>query len=223
MNNYFVNEDMGGIDGISYDGVCERVTYDKLLTMKALPDEFRQLKLTFMVEGEEFETINFTYGDSLTEDQIPDVPTKGGIIGVWEPFDYENMRRSQVINAQYNPRQTVLASRETWNDTLMSLVLLEGSFAKNTELEIQNYEGDVKLPRRGNRAVVLTISGTNSPKSQYTVRWNTGGARSRAYVLQDGAWQKVPVSMDGHYCTFTCQGRSNTVCVVKRPFAITKK
>ena len=221
--NYFVNETMGGVDGISYDGVCERVTYQELLTMKALPDEFRQLKLTFMVDGEEYKTITFTYGDTLDPDDIPAVPEKDGVVGIWSSFDTENMTRSQIVEAQYNARQTVVASEETLAGSPMSLAMVQGAFAQNTTLAIKDYNGGAALPRRAKEAKILTINGTNGTLFNYTVRWNTDGVSSRVYVLHNGVWEKVPCKMDGHYCVFTCSGAENTICVVNRLFSFLGK
>lgn len=213
-NNYFVNDEMGGIDGISYDGVCERVSYEQLLTMHALPDEFRTLTLTFVAEGEVVDTISFTYGDSIDESSIPAVPEKNGISGVWEPFDYENLCRSETIEAQYNPRQRVVASEATREGSPLSLVLAEGTFAQNTSLSLTDYTGEEKLPFCGKTASTITVRGTNPNLKNYTVRWNTDGKRAKVYLLQDGAWQRINSHRDGRYQVFNCAGKSNTICVM---------
>lgn len=213
-NNYFVNEEMGGIDGISYDSVCERVSYEQLLTMHALPDEFRTLTLTFVADGEVVDTISFTYGDSLKESDIPAVPDKNGISGVWEPFDYENLCRSETIEAQYNPRQRVVASEATREGSPLSLVLAEGTFAQNTALSLTDYSGDEKLPFCGRTATTVTMQGTNPNLKTYTVRWNTDGKRAKIYLLQDGAWHRISSHRDGRYQVFRCAGKSNTICVM---------
>lgn len=213
-NNYFVNDEMGGIDGISYDGVCERVSYEQLLTMHALPDEFRALTLTFVADGEVVDTISFSYGDSLKESDIPAVPDKNGISGVWEPFDYENLCRSETVEAQYNPRQTVVASEAAREGSPLSLVLAEGTFAQNTTLSLTNYIGDERLPFCGKTATTVTVQGTNPNLKNYTVRWNTDGKRAKVYLLQDGAWHRISSHRDGRYQVFHCAGKSNTICIM---------
>ncbi len=214
--NYFVSDELGGVDGISYDGLCQKVTYEDLLSMNALPDKFRSLKLTFMADGEEVKVIEFTYGDSLDPNELPAVPEKDGTAGVCQDFDFENMKRSAVIEAQYNARQNIIASKDMRKDSPMSVALAEGAFSNSTELSISKYSGSAALPSGSGNAYEMKLKGSFRMPDEYTLRWNTGGKDADIYVLTDGKWKSVAYKKDGSFCVFKASGNENAIFVAER-------
>ena len=74
--NSFVHESMGAVDGISYNGRATPITYEQLLSVPELPDEFRTLTLRFVADGETVKELSFRYGESVDKSEIPAVPEK---------------------------------------------------------------------------------------------------------------------------------------------------
>ncbi|MEC4630089.1 hypothetical protein VSS86_20410, partial [Bacillus safensis] len=64
--NFYVDNGVHGIDGISYTGVAQPISYEDLLDVKGLPAGFRQLKVTFRVDDIYVGIQTFEYGQSLS-------------------------------------------------------------------------------------------------------------------------------------------------------------
>ena len=71
-DNYFVHETEAGIDGISYAGKAEGMSYEAFMARDGIPAEFSSFAVTFTANGEVVKTITFAYGGSIDESQIPD-------------------------------------------------------------------------------------------------------------------------------------------------------
>ena len=74
----FVSSRLAGVDRVSYAGQAEPVSYEQLLTLSGLPEDFRRLTLTFMADGKTVRRIAFTYGDSFDDSVFPEAPVKEG-------------------------------------------------------------------------------------------------------------------------------------------------
>ena len=48
--NYFVREELAGVDGVDYPGKAMPLDYADLIALEDVPDEFRYLSITFLIE-----------------------------------------------------------------------------------------------------------------------------------------------------------------------------
>ncbi len=110
-NNYFVSHVLAGIDGISYMNKAEPVTYEEFIAIDGLPSIFREFKLTFWVDDKLVDTIEFAYGSSIAEEDIPEIPLKPGHYGKWEGLDAASLTSDFTVNAEYFPYVSVLESQ----------------------------------------------------------------------------------------------------------------
>ncbi len=210
-NNLYVNDDLGGIDGISYIGVAERTTYEKLITDPTVPSDFSRLKLSFSVDGEVIKTIDFKYGGTIDKAEIPEVPAKEGFSGAWPEYDYSVLTFSDLIEAVYTPLQASMAAEEVREDDEKSVVLVEGEFEDYANVIINEYTGEG--PDVDGEEVlekwVLRIDGAEPGADlSYTVRYlpPIESEEFAIYILKDNVWTKVQTTDSGSYVVFNGEG-----------------
>ena len=51
LENYFVSDSLPGIDGRSISGKAEPISYEMLMAIDTLPDEFKAMRLSFVADG----------------------------------------------------------------------------------------------------------------------------------------------------------------------------
>ena len=107
--NVYAHPSLGAVDGISYGGKAQALDYDSLLKTPGVPEEFADLKISFVADGELVAELPFQYGGSIDESQLPEVPEKPGYTGSWEDFDYSTLYLSDTVEAVYSYRQGTLA------------------------------------------------------------------------------------------------------------------
>ncbi|MGI6642677.1 MAG: hypothetical protein ACOX3V_01450 [Bacillota bacterium] len=119
--NYFVSDDLAGIDGISYMDRAEPVTYEEFATIEGLPSIFRKFQVTFWADDEVLGAILLNYGDLITEQDIPEVPHKEGYYVKWAGLHPASVTFDRKITAEYFPlRETPGESGEKRRATVDS-------------------------------------------------------------------------------------------------------
>lgn len=131
--NYYVSENLAGINRISLAGKAEPMSYESLLAVSGLPTEFRQFVLRFVAEEEEIQSRVFSYGDSFGADIFPVIPGKSGHSAEWDTLVLETLTFDTTVTAVYTPFRTAIAGAET-REGNRSLFLVEGAFETEAEL-----------------------------------------------------------------------------------------
>lgn len=206
--NYFVGDDtLGGIDGISYEGRAQSISYADLMEEDAVPEELKAFKLTFAADDKIVTSRVFRYGDALSEDRMPAVPEKDGFYGAWEEFDPNHLTFDMTIHAKYTPWETTLV-----NDS--GSILVEGEFKTGTELE--------------------TAIGTESPAeltdpaAQWNIRLNDSKQNFTAIRVKqpsnvkhpvvwvkanENDWEKLSFTTEGSYLKIPLIANQAEVCI----------
>ena len=221
-DNRFVNDEIGAVDGISYTGKAVPVTYDDLYTDTKIPSSFKQLRLTFVADGQTVAEVRFEYGGSISEADIPAVPEKEGFTGEWPEYDYSCLYYSDTLVAEYTSKQATMATDKTRDDSPMSIVLVEGDFADKAKVYLNEYTGEG--PEVEDAEVyekwVVRVEGDNGDKP-CSVRYlppagDKGTREVDVYVLKDGAWSKVDTSSSGSYVVFESDSETVVFAAVER-------
>lgn len=220
FDNIYVHKTIGAVDGISYAGQAEKMSYDNFLQLEGLPEQFRRLKLSFTAEGKTVKDIEFTYGGSVDESHIPEVPEKEGYTGRWPDYDYSTLYFSDTIEAVYTPRQAAIATRELRADTPMSIVLLEGDFGDSAILSLNEYDGDGPELQTGmvlEKWIMSIDDPNNKILEKYTVRFAPPESDGRIIIqVFDGEnWKPVSTGENGSYLTFEGSGDEIIFCAVE--------
>ncbi len=191
--NYYVEGTAGGIDGIGYSGGATPVSYEEFCKMEGVPEAFLRFTVTFVADGLEIASYQCGYGEALPEDKIPAVPSKDGYYGEWPEFDFDCVTANRVLEADYEPWITTLASEEKSEDG-KSKVLVQGKFRPGQELTLTQ-EGD---------EITFAISGEDS--GDYEVRvWCDDTDKTKIEVLKDGTFSETDVKAIGSYLSFAME------------------
>ncbi|WP_417326792.1 GLUG motif-containing protein, partial [Evtepia gabavorous] len=124
--NTFTQEALGAIDGISYAGQAEPVTFGALCAAGA-PETFAQLELTFRADGKEVAVVPFQYGKGIA--RLPEIPAKKGYSAAWPDLDYSHLTASQTLEAIYTPYTSSLTDGGDLPD-----ILVDGSFSAQAKV-----------------------------------------------------------------------------------------
>ena len=205
-NNVYSGGDVGAVDGVSYSEKAYPVTYEEMIAMDGTPEEFRVLTLVFKNEDDIVGTVDFKYGESVSEDQLPAVPKKDGYFSRWEEHNYEHMTYGGVINAEFFKNVTTISSEMT-RENGFPVMLAEGTFTDKDILTAENVSGDdwnVSIPDDGTESHLIRFLPLN------------GASGTKVFV--DG--QKVDTEEDGKYLTFTVTSCDFTITTEEHSYNI---
>lgn len=207
-DNYYVDAEVGGVDGISYMGGAVEVEYDELKEIPGLPEEFTEFSIIFLVDGEEIGRITTTYGGKVDEDKIPAIPEKEGCFGVWPDYDFDNVKGSAVLEAVYEKWMGSVQSAETItvNDVQKPVVMVVGDFLPGAELVLtvsgNEYTYSVSYPENSQLAKEM---GLTQYEGTVNVRVAAGDMNPDDIVVEkyaDGNWVKAETTVIGSYISF---------------------
>ena len=222
-DNYFVHETEAGIDGISYAGKAEGMSYEAFMARDGIPAEFSSFAVTFTANGEVVKTITFAYGGSIDESQIPDCPTVEGNYGTWPEYDYSHLTFDLEVKAEYTAVSTVVAGDLYADNSRTPIVLAEGVFDPATDVHITSAEADGPT-LRGNQKLYMKynveiLNDTVEDDTDNTVSLRVyapdTGASYTVYTYQNGTWASTSSSRDGSYLVFKTMDRDLQFAVTK--------
>ena len=206
-DNCFVSDTLGGVDGISYTGQAEPVTYGNLLDLGA-PTEFSSFTLTFMADDVEVKQVPFAYGKGIQEEDIPAVPEKEGFYGAWEEFDRTALTFDDTIEAVYTPWVTTLSDEE-------GTILAEGTFAPETALEVSAEQGETPAAKG---AVLLHQSvrvDGGTPFTALRVLRPEGTRRVELWCrTEQGPWRQLTCTKEGSYLRAELEAEAAELCLI---------
>ena len=210
--NTFTQEALGAIDGISYAGQAEPVTFGALCAAGA-PETFAQLELTFRADGKEVTVVPFQYGKGIA--RLPEIPAKKGYSAAWPDLDYSHLTASQTLEAIYTPYTSSLTDGGDLPD-----ILVDGSFSAQAKVSHTTKETawtDSKGESHQGTAYTVTVKDPVLDAVSYTVHCRLPEANGRYAVwVQTGEnWQRQDSEKDGSYLLFPSTGETITFCLVE--------
>ena len=242
--NYYVSDDLPGINRQSYVGRAEPTSYEELLTLPELPESMKSFSLTFVADGETVLSRTFHYGDSFAESDIPDPPQKDGCHVHWDRSDLTNLHFDTVVTAVYEAYTPALASEQT-RDGGLAILLVEGNYNDGSAIamtaqsltpaafdvqsgtvfdRIQGYFSCLRrgeIPSTTANAEVLEqwhVELADDGQNAHTLRYlpPDGQKNIRIYVRENGgSWQETGCDTMGSYLTFTASGDSVDFAAVR--------
>ncbi len=189
-NNYFLSENLSGIDEISYEGVAQPISYDDLKLQSSI---FEKVTVDFFIEEQLIDTIEIDYNGDFPIENMPEVRIVNGKYGEWDEFQTENITMDIDVHAVYNKNIATLASEENIEET-KPIILIEGVFdnnyvLNNKQIEIENFVGEA-----------YTID--NPDLLIDKVRFLTSFEIDTLEILIDDAWEEAAFEIDGNYIVF---------------------
>ncbi len=133
--NYYVADEIYGIDDISYEKVAQTITYKELLEKEDLPDPYRHLTVTFRIENKRLGKQEMAYGSSMDRLNYPKVPEKEGYYVRWEDVSGRKVNGNLVVSAEYVPLIPVIESNQHTEDQ-KAYGYMDGGFDDQVRLTV---------------------------------------------------------------------------------------
>lgn len=214
--NFFTDNGLGAIDGISYKGKAEPISFEALSSIGGIPLRFISFGVTFVADGATVGSQDIKYGDSTARIKYPDIPEKSGCFGVWQKPEAETVREDITVTCEYKPYITIISSSEKNESGKLAIALAEGEFTD--EAELHAYAGSEKPPvAEGKNVVVYNISLQNTSLGENDTTHirllNENKDSVTAWRLTDNGWEKINLSDKGKYVVMQMNGTSDTICL----------
>ena len=209
--NLFVSDTLRGIDRISRAGQAEPIDYDTMRTLEGAPKGFQKLTLTFMADGHIVDQRTFTYGDSFSESDYPELPQKEGCFAEWSTPVLDDLHLDTVVTALYTSYIPALKSIDV-RPNGRSIFYVDGLFGGSNALSAisQTPSGVAGATEQ------WLLDFSDDGQETHTIRYLPQGKTGSIYVQQDGKWTKVDTDTFGSYITFTAAGTEVVMAFVPK-------
>ena len=242
LENYFVSDSLPGIDGRSISGKAEPISYETLMAIDTLPDEFKAMRLSVVADGKTLKTVTFNYGDSFGSDVYPEIPEKDGYYAKWDRTELDGLRFDTVVTADYELEYSALPSDEQRGDT-RPVFFIEGKYGDDDVLS-SSLEAEAELAPL-NSELTTAVSGDSAPRLLWLARLTapiSGGiieqrhvtipddgqnvhtlhylppevaiGELNIYIMQDGRWIQAKTEEFGSYLAFDVAGTEADIAAV---------
>lgn len=222
-DNLFVNDELGGVDGISYAGMAEPVDMDTFLKLAGIPKELRTLTVSFVFEDGSVETVQTEHGRSLSEEEIPDLPGKEGYTGYWDGLaGLADVRHDAVVRAVYVAVNSTAQSDQLSADG-RPVLLIQGGFESAEEVRLTASDASPELTEREEllEGWAFTLPGRSGEMTvRYLLPAYDGRGVLRLAVRNGGEWQDAEYTVDGSYAVFTVPTGENELACISGPMVI---
>ena len=234
-NNYFVAEDLGGINGVDYEGKASAITYEELMQVENLPDNFHKLTVSFLADGQVLKVLLVNHGQAIAYDDFPQIPRKDGYYAQWNQLRVESVRFDTQLTVQYIPYNTLLAGEKDRANG-RPVFLVEGQFLQDEGLTTDRLTANPSVFdqistsweekildsfRQGMLYLDVVeqwqISIPEDGLGNHEVRYLSpeGNPDNLAiFVQKDGVWQEVTSKTMGSYVSFEVSENVSRIAVL---------
>ncbi len=215
INNYYVDNGVHGIDGISYMGIAEPITYENLLRTDGIPTDFTHLRITFRVDDTYVGTREYAYGTDLAAIDFPDIPERSGYYGVWPDLSGRTMIGNLVVNGEYKESITSVESGETAQSG-KAYALIADDFDEQAVLHT-SIVNDAPHEAKNKEYVTYSVTAENVKNAdgdEMKVRLLNPYDKVKVYRFDDGVWTELTVKDRGSYIETVMYGTKGVFCIV---------
>lgn len=208
--NVFVKaEDLAGIDGISYAGSAEPISYNRFMELENVPEYFGKMIITFVADDETY-TRRVDYNHRLKD--VPEVPEKDGCSGIWADFEPAHICADKTVYAEYTDLQ---AAADTGSETgQLPVALAEGSFPAGESMTVREISAD--LPGGAEAGWAFTVPEDGAESHVIHLRMPDSEKHYTLYVDTGSGWTETGADQDGSYLLFTVVGLEFRAALVQK-------
>lgn len=221
--NYYVGENIHGIDNISYIGVAEPMNYSDLLTVEQLPTQFWHLKVIYKIEDTYLGSEEVKYGEKLDKLNFPQIPAKEGFYGAWPDVSEQRMGGTFVVEAAYKDNVTVVQSggdaagtdEGAWKKPY---ALVEDIFTEDTSLTARISDKTPPEEADGKQHVVYEVTLENggiSETDSFALRLLNPYEKAVVYGCAGEVWTELGSKSRGQYLQVDMTGTQEYFCIVE--------
>ena len=222
-DNLFVNDELGGVDGISYAGKAEPIDMEDFLKLTGIPKELCTLTVSFVFEDGSVEAVQTEHGRMLSEEEIPDLPQKEGYTGYWDGLsELENLCHDTVVRAVYVAMNSTAQSDQLGTDG-RPVLLVQGGFDSAEAVKLTASDA---APELGRKEALLegwafTLPGRSGEMTvRYLLPKYDGSGSLRLAVRSGGEWKEIDYKVDGSYAVFTLPVGGNELACISSPAVV---
>lgn len=221
--NYYVGENIHGIDNISYIGVAEPMNYSDLLTVEQLPTQFWHLKVIYKIEDTYLGSEEVKYGEKLDKLNFPQIPAKEGFYGAWPDVSEQRMGGTFVVEAAYKDNVTVVQSSGDAAGTdegawKRPYALVEDLFTEDTSLTARISDKTPPEEADGKQHVVYEVTLENggiSETDSFALRLLNPYEKAVVYGCAGEVWTELESKSRGQYLQVDMTGTQEYFCIVE--------
>lgn len=204
-SNYFIAGELGGIDGINFEGKAMPLTYEEILALEKCPEAFKNLEIKFMAADKVIDVKYVSYGGKI--ETLPVVENQGEKYWEWDDFNKDNITHSQTVNGEYHNAITVISTSEE-----IPAFIAEGVFYPEQELQVKELsssevESDFK-DIMGLYQVQVIGGNVEKIKLHYKSDENV-----RLYENSSGKWRELKTERDGTYIVFEVNNEGEVLAI----------
>ncbi|MDE7185830.1 MAG: hypothetical protein K2O40_15505, partial [Lachnospiraceae bacterium] len=223
VGNFYVGENIHGIDNISYIGVAEPVSYRDLLTVEQLPTQFWHLKVIYKIEDTYLGSEEVKYGETLDKLNFPQIPVKEGFYGAWPDVSDQKMGGTFVVEAEYKDNVTVVQSSGDADDTeegswKKPYALVEDIFTEDTVLNVGISDRMPPEEAAGKQHVVYEVTLENGgikETDSFALRILNPYEDAVVYGCVEDVWTELESKSRGQYLQVDMTGTQEYFCVAE--------
>lgn len=204
-NNFYVGDELSGIDNIDYSGVADRVSYDDVMAMEGIPEGFHQITITFKADDAVIDTTTVAYNANLNSGDLPEIPEKEGYYATWpDDLTQTPLTQNQTVEAEYHLWTESIAGSENAENG-KPLFLVEGKFYDDNKIamdscDTEGLHGDIAY------AYAWHLEGTDvSEKEKVTGHFyiTTASGSNEVWYRdkESGEWNRADSKTEGSYLT----------------------
>lgn len=203
-DNYFVNDNLHGVDNISYAGIADRTDYETVMDMEHIPEGFHQVTVTFLAEDEVLAEKTVAYGSTIPEADFPRVEEKEGCYVSWvNAGKLKEIKRNMTVTAEYVPWTESVAGNRKSEDG-KTLFLAAGEFYEDTVLMLGETDGPENLAENVETAYAFTWELESGEEKRFEELEGhfyipEGDKTPQLWIQKDGVWSEAEAGKDGSY------------------------
>lgn len=238
-NNFFVSDDLAGIDRISYASKAEPVAYKETSnfnlfdeSLREVPYEFNYLNVTYVLEDEEngqkkeiiLDKTRKKYGEALLAEEFPHPEEREGYYVAWDMEGTDSITTDLVITAKYSRYLTTLSDNVSNDSVYQSQVLVDGKFKEGDKLTVTWSdvvdEGSVfdskirNLTSFGTVNIIIPDDGQTVHQLRFrpdNAFYETNGDFTLYLLTENGSKKLKPTGTMGKYKTYDIEGNNVTL------------
>ena len=208
-----MSADPGAIDGISYAGIAESLSWKSFRELEALPEQFLMATLTFVFDDGTQTKLEVHTGGSISMDAVPQIPALAGQHSVWKDLKDEDLAYilfDRVYTLEHTAMSTTIESGEKASGR--PVLMAQGEFYADAVLKLEMIRVDgategwaVQLPQDGKVTALRYLLNSQWEGKTITIMVRRGEA---------GAWETVKHTVSGSYAVIPADETVTGICAV---------
>ncbi len=210
-DNFYVKGNYGGVDGVGYEGKAEPCTFDVLSAKESFPAFFLSYEVKFTEDDEVISSVTKKYGESIDDDEIPEIPFVEGTYAHWSSFDKNSVTFPETVTVERNSYVTSLSAGDAGTP---AVAVVDGLFTDRDSLEYKYRDGDNMPVDNAEYTIELRLDGTSkSADGLTTLRLKLpDGKKQRLYKYSGltGEKTKLDYTVNGSYAVVEGESLANS-------------